>query len=186
MKVVFGGSFNPPTLAHLAIIQYLSKNFDEVIIIPNANDYQKEELVDYQIRKEMVTLMIQDLSNVFISDLENDRGFKGTFQTLRDLNHPYFACGEDCIEQFSAWINAKTLLEENNFLIFTRKSSLEKMKEKIVSNSFLKPYLGHFRLVKIDFPAISSSEFRKTLDERMVCQEVYQYIKRNQLYKKEV
>ena len=37
MKVVFGGSFNPPTIAHEKIIELLSKRYDEVIIVPNGS-----------------------------------------------------------------------------------------------------------------------------------------------------
>ena len=44
MKVVFGGSFNPPTIAHEKIIELLYKRYDEVIIVPNGRKYIKKEL----------------------------------------------------------------------------------------------------------------------------------------------
>lgn len=183
MKVVFGGSFNPPTIAHQAIVVYLSKRFEEVILIPNADDYQKNNLVSYSHREKMVKLMTEDLKNVVVSDLENRRGFKGTVETLRELNHPYFACGEDCLEQFSLWIHPLDLLKENNFLIFTRQSSIKMIESKISNDPLLNPFRDHFNIVQIDFPNVSSSEFRRKYDQKIVNSKVFQYIVENKLYK---
>lgn len=186
MKVVFGGSFNPPTIAHSQIIKYLSSHFDEVIIMPNANNYKKPDLIDFMHRKKMIELITSDYQNVFVSDLENRRGFQGTFQMLRDLGHPYFACGEDCLEQFVNWINPICLLSENKFIIFTRNSSLEKMEKIIEDSSFLNRYKSHFEFAQIDFQSVSSSMFRRTHDEAMVDKKVRNYIEENDLYKKDL
>lgn len=183
MKVVFGGSFNPPTIAHSQIIDYLSSHFDEVIIMPNANNYQKLDLIDFSHRKKMIELIIDDYENVFVSDLENEKGFQGTYQMLRDLGHPYFACGEDCLEQFVNWIKPTSLLSENKFIIFTRTSSLEKMKKIIEDSAFLSRYKSHFEFAQIDFPGVSSSMFRTTHNETMVDKKVRKYIEENDLYK---
>lgn len=183
MKVVFGGSFNPPTIAHSYIIHYLSSHFDEVIIMPTANNYQKLDLIDFTHRKKMLELITSDYQNVFVSDLENERGFQGTYKMLRELEHPYFACGEDCLEQFVNWMNPNCLLSENKFLIFTRNSSLDKMKKFIEDNSFLNRYKSHFEFAQIDFPSVSSSIFRKTFDETIIDKKVKKYIEENNLYK---
>ena len=37
--VLFGGSFNPPTIAHYEIIKYLNDHYDEVLILPNGDSY---------------------------------------------------------------------------------------------------------------------------------------------------
>lgn len=184
MKVVFGGSFNPPTIAHLAIILYLSGHFEEVIIVPNADDYQKKELISYVHRENMVKLMIENLTNVTLSDIENKRGFQGTVQTLREFNHPYFACGEDCLDQFTSWVNPIALLNENTFLIFTRQSSVQLVVKKIENHPFLQHFSNHFKIVHLDFPDVSSSEFRRTYDKKMVNDNVFQYIVENKLYQK--
>ncbi len=183
MKVAFGGSFNPPTIAHKRIIEYLSNNFEEVIVIPNASNYQKNDLISFKHRLEMLKIMTNKYKNVTISDLENRRGFVGTFQTLRDLGHPYFACGEDCVDQFINWINPNCLLSENKFLIFTRTSSEIKIMDKINKNDFLKKYKKNFKIVKIDFPNISSSLFRESHNKDIVDDEIYLYIEKHKLYK---
>ena len=41
MEVVYGGCFNPPTIAHQEIISYLANHYDKVILIPTGNDYNK-------------------------------------------------------------------------------------------------------------------------------------------------
>lgn len=49
MEVVYGGCFNPPTIAHQEIISYLANHYDKVILIPTGNDYNKVGLIDYKI-----------------------------------------------------------------------------------------------------------------------------------------
>lgn len=183
MRIVFGGSFNPPTVAHTYIIKYLSLHFDEVILMPNANKYQKSDLIDFTHRKKMLELVTSAYTNVTISDLENEKGFLGTYHMLRELNHPYFACGEDCLDQFEHWIEPKHLLSENHFLIFSRETSVKQMMQKVKHDSFLNVYKDHFTFVQIDFPQVSSSLFRKTWDEQMVDESVKKYIEEHHLYK---
>ena len=53
MNIVFGGSFNPPTIAHKEIIKTLcSLNYEKVIIVPNGNKYNLKEMVSYNHREK--------------------------------------------------------------------------------------------------------------------------------------
>ncbi len=92
MNIVYGGSFNPPTKAHLNIIKKLLDEFEEakVILLPVGNDYKKKELIDFKFRSDMLHLMIHPISmKVIISDLEQRRGFKGTIGALNELSKTY-------------------------------------------------------------------------------------------------
>ena len=64
MKVVFGGSFNPPTIAHEKIIEILSQRYDEVIIVPNGKKYTRKEFFSNQNRIEMLELIAKRYHNV--------------------------------------------------------------------------------------------------------------------------
>lgn len=183
MKVVFGGSFNPPTIAHEKIIELLSKRYDEVIIVPNGRKYIRKELFSNKNRVEMLNLIAQKYHNVVVSPLELEREFKGTYYTLRELNHPVFACGDDCLFDFKTWMNAEKLLEENTFLIFTRNNNVEEIRKQICNDKFLSQYQDKFDIISINYPNISSNSYRKTLDQNYLSNDIKAYIDRNKLYK---
>ena len=139
MRVVFGGSFNPPTIAHKEIIKKLSSMYDEVIIVPNGANYDRKSLDIYEHRINLIKILTNDLPNVTISDIEQTREFVGTYQTLRDLNHPVFAFGDDWIESFKGWKNSQVLLEENNLKKFD-----------LIVNTMNKFYVNDSEEVKIN------------------------------------
>ena len=121
-RVLFGGSFNPPTIAHYEIIKYLSNNYDEVIVLPNGDSYNfaGKILDSFMHRVKMLNLMVKDLNNVKVLELENSDEFKGTYHTLRLLNHPTFVLGADCLLKLHLWKNFDELMNENNFIVFSR------------------------------------------------------------------
>lgn len=60
MKVlIFGGSFNPPTLAHEAIIKKALSlpDFDEVWVMPSTSRYDKQISVNGDVRLQMLELI---------------------------------------------------------------------------------------------------------------------------------
>lgn len=183
MNIVFGGSFNPPTIAHFEIIKTLSSlDYEKVIIVPNGNKYNLKEMVSFEHREKMLQIMTKDLNNIEISNIEEHNNFKGTVETLRNLNHPVFAMGDDSLINIKSWINYRDLLSENTFLVFTRNYEINDLMNFVREDEILKPYLNKFEFIKIDFPDVSSSKFRKTKDQSLVTKEVYQYILENNLY----
>jgi pantetheine-phosphate adenylyltransferase len=65
MKVLFSGSFDPPTLGHLDIIKRASKLFDRVIVCIFTNPKKKGDY-SVELRKKMIKELIADLDNVFV------------------------------------------------------------------------------------------------------------------------
>ena len=186
MRVAFGGSFNPPTIAHRKIIEILSKKYDEVIIVPNGSSYERKKLDNFFDRVQMLKIMTNDLSNVVISEIEHSRNFLGTFQTLRELKHPYFVCGDDCLLDFKTWIQADLLLSENKFIILTRNKTVEDIKTIIKNDDFLSKFENQFEILVINYPDVSSSIFRTNFDKNIVTEEVYEYITKNNIYKEDL
>ena len=62
-KVVFPGSFDPPTLGHLNIIDRVSAIFDEVAVVV-AENRQKNYLFSAQERLEMLRELVKSKENV--------------------------------------------------------------------------------------------------------------------------
>ncbi len=181
-SVLFGGSFNPPTIAHFEIIKYLSKNYDEVLILPNGDSYTfaGKTLDSFKHRVNMLNLMCSDLNNIKVLELENKTEFKGTYHTLRVLDHPTFVLGADCISKLHLWKHFEELIKENNFIVFNRDDL--KISEIISSNDYLKKYQDHFKIVDVKIPDVSSTEFRKTLNKDIVTKDVFEYIIKNEIY----
>ena len=62
-KAVFPGSFDPPTLGHLNIIERVSSIYDEVLVVV-AENRQKKYLFSAQERLEMMEEMVKPWKNV--------------------------------------------------------------------------------------------------------------------------
>lgn len=186
MNIVYGGSFNPPTKAHLNIIKKLLDEFEgaKVILLPVGNDYKKKELIDFKNRFEMLNLMIKPFSNkVIISDLEQRRGFKGTIEALNELSNKYdnlhFVIGSDHLDKLNQWIDYKNLLKTYPFIVVNRNHYMTiEHAEKLFEHE------AH-QFIFVDFNMnISSSMIRNNIEthKNQLTHEVYDYIKENKLY----
>ena len=63
MKAAFPGSFDPPTLGHLNIIQRSASIFDEITVVIAENN-QKSYLFSAEERLEMVSALVKSWNNV--------------------------------------------------------------------------------------------------------------------------
>src|SRR5690606_27648042 len=119
MVLVYGGSFNPPTIAHEAIIQKLYEQFKpkHIVVVPNGNYFSwKTDLIDFDHRYKMIQLMTKDLYYVTISDIENKPKFLGSYHTLNQLSKTYkdlyFVVGADHLETLHKWKHYKELIND--------------------------------------------------------------------------
>jgi nicotinate-nucleotide adenylyltransferase len=186
MTIVYGGSFNPPTLAHLNIIKKLLDNFREskILLLPVGDDYQKKELVKFIDRYHMLKLLVSNLNRVEILDNESKRSYKGTLYSLNEIkkhyNDLYFVMGADQLIDFKSWIEYEKLLKEYPFIIMNRKNSLS-IKE---TEELFKDYEHQFIYIDFEYD-ISSSTIREDieLNKEFLTDEIYRYIIENNLYK---
>jgi nicotinate-nucleotide adenylyltransferase len=186
--IMLGGSFNPPTIAHFAMVEYLLKNTDkEIWIVPNGDLYHRKSLAPFPQRVTMLKLMFGNSERVKILEIENQGIFQGTYQTLRKLKHPLFVLGADSLKDLPTWINFPNLLQENRFIVFTRGNLTKKedLLKIIDSHPELEKNREHFYLVDQTIPDVSSTAFRKTFNPCIVTPEVFQYIIKQNLYLKE-
>ena len=68
----FGGSFNPPTIAHFEIVKLAKKEFnlDKVVIIPMGDKYDKKDLLPFKYRYRMLEIMFEGFEGVEIWNLQ--------------------------------------------------------------------------------------------------------------------
>lgn len=188
MILVYGGSFNPPTIAHLEIIDLLNKklNPEKLIILPVGNKYTwKDNLIPFTDRMNMLRILTKDILNIEISDLENTNTYEGTFETLTKISQlyqtkdVYFVFGADNVEFLTKWMNYEALLKTFGFVIIKRKSY------ELNLEIFKKFKTNHYVL---EFDSeVSSTHVRSNIEKyrHYLTNEVYQYIKEKSLYKGE-
>ncbi len=84
---VFGGSFNPPHVAHVLAIAWVlaTETVDDVLMVPTFQHPFAKVLAPYDARVRMCELAVDFLPRVTVSRVEEELG--GESRTLRTLEH---------------------------------------------------------------------------------------------------
>lgn len=189
--ILFGGSFDPPHLAHLIIAQYISELLEgPVRFLPAGNPPHKTPLSSGSHRLEMLRLATAGNDNFFIDDYElNITGFTFTADTLKrfsqeffvDRDRLYFIVGSDSFNALETWRNPQEILKLSTLVVYKRGpvcletlKTLEEMGGKIV-------------VCEAPVIMISSSCVRSRVKQRkpidyLVPREVKDYIVKTGLY----
>jgi len=185
MKIVYGGSFNPPTIAHYKIAEYLLERFpnDELVFLPVSNKYEKKDLLDFEHRYNMLLIYCEKLGKrVSVSDFEAKcEKYEGTIKTLEYFKNPYFVIGADNLLSIKEWVKFPTVLKRGTFIIIPR-SKID-VKEFITNDETLCQYKDRF-IILDDFKEIpiSASDYRMLKNGDLLDKDVEEYIKRFKLY----
>ncbi len=129
---VFGGSFNPPHVAHVLAAQYalLVAPIDRVLVVPVFQHPFAKELASFEQRLTMCRLAFADLERVEVSDLERRLG--GESKTLRTLEHLAAAqpdwqlrllIGADVVADLPKWHRFDRIAELAPPFVFARRGS---------------------------------------------------------------
>jgi nicotinate-nucleotide adenylyltransferase len=190
---IFGGSFNPPHVAHLigAEIAREALDLSTVLFMPASvpPHKQKMRLPDPQLRLQMVKAAIAENPNFETSDIELKReGPSYTVDTLRELKQQYqdaqlvLIIGLDNLEIFHSWRSSEEILSLAELGVMVRPGYT---KEKVSAE-----LLSHVRFVEIPLLEISGTEIRKRIESGksvryMVTDPVMRIIEEASLYKDE-
>jgi nicotinate-nucleotide adenylyltransferase len=127
---IFGGSFNPPHVAHQMLALYVLETaaIDELWIVPAFRHALGKPLVPFEHRLRMCELAIQALGpRARVSDVEGVLGGDSrTIHTLRRLReqHPEHAfsliIGADLLAEVSSWLGGDELRRTVPFIIVGR------------------------------------------------------------------
>lgn len=166
----FGGCFNPLTNAHINLIKNVieKENLDKVYFVPMGNNYEKEDLIDFKHRVNMLNLVAEKEEKIEILDFLGNINKKmyaiDTFKIL-DEKFPnvdrFFIMGTDNYEKINSWKNFE-MLKNYNYIVLDRNtpSNTKEISSSTVRNKIKKNE-------KID---------------KLVPEEVKKYIYNNKLY----
>ncbi len=130
---LYGGTFDPPHLGHLAIAEYIRDNlnietviFIPVYIAPHKTKYSISSVED---RLKMLQLAVSDHAGLQISKVEIQRkGVSYSIDTIRQIKEEmdirsedlYFLIGADSLLEFHTWRDPDKILEESSVLVAGR------------------------------------------------------------------
>ena len=133
--IIYGGAFNPPTLAHIAILQacvdYARPRSADVWVMPSGDRTDKSINESRERRLEMIEAMIADVDSegvqTGILETELDRSVAvETFDTVLELSDGYtdreftWVFGADSTETMADWHEGEWLLQNLSMLVLDR------------------------------------------------------------------
>lgn len=197
---VYGGSFNPPTIAHERISKDILSldNVDKFIYLPVGDKYEKPELISSFHRLNMLEIMVNEIkksgiNSIEVSDLEvKSKKLLYTIDSLRAIKDIYkdkdiaFVMGTDNLIDLENWEKPIELLEEFYFIVIERKN--QNVEEILERFKFLKKYTNKFIILKkTSYETVNSTFIRENINNKSlikdyVNKEVLKYININNLY----
>ena len=203
---IFGGAFDPVHIGHTKLVLDIQNIFDfeKIFLVPSGNPVFKDShFIDSEKRIEMLNIAFKDMKDVHIDNRETlKEGISFTIETLREYHSEYenkqhfsLILGNDAFASFKSWKNWGEILNLSSLIVISRpnfdflEGYIDEFKKNIVSSSsdFLSGH-GKINFVETSMLDISSSEIRKTINnsdfnEDTLDGDVYEYIKKNSLYK---
>lgn len=188
MKItIFGGSFDPPHLGHLAIAEKTLKSSDHLIFIPAKQSPHKADkpvATDLQ-RITMLKLMIENIKNTEIDTFELDNNSPSyTWHTVQHIKTKFqdstitMVIGDDLVSRLHTWYKIDELSQGISFLCFPRNDNNQN-----ICDEFDIEFVSNFKI------EISSTTIRELIAERkldlsmgMLHPAVFNYISREGLY----
>lgn len=187
--VVFGGSFNPPTIAHFNIAKHILKTLDcqQFFFLPVGDQYPKKELISANYRVDMLNLICHQLSRASVSLLEVEADHVLTsFETLSLLQTQYpnqkigFVIGADNLKDLPKWVQVEELIR-HFFIIVFRRDDINV--DEIIETLFKEQMERFIVLDSFDEMKVSSTQYRQNLNQKeLVLKEVDAYVHKHQLY----
>ena len=128
---VFGGSFDPPHLGHLKVIQTIfnSLEVERLFIVPAfLNPFKSQSLFSPKKRLEWIKILVQDLTlPITLLDFEIQQNKPTpTYETINFIQQTYkpkkiyLIIGADNLENLPKWYHYEKLKNQVEFVIIPR------------------------------------------------------------------
>ena len=171
---LFGGSFNPPHLGHLAILNYLlDQSFDEVWVIPVYQHPFGKPLAPFDHRFHMLTLLCHHLNKhhyqILTLEKDSQKQPNYTIDTVKTLKSSYptyhftIVIGSDQEVELQKWHHIEDLKKEADFFVLPRQGYHTSFLPN-VSSSEIREKLKN----QEDISAFTTAEIKKYLIEKRV------------------
>ena len=109
-KAIFGGSFDPPHIGHLEVIQQaiISLNIDKLIVVPAfLNPFKSKSEAPSHLRLKWLKEMTKEIPKVQVSSFEIDLNRPvpsiETVNHFKDEDETYLIIGADNLQKLSLW-----------------------------------------------------------------------------------
>lgn len=195
---LFGGTFDPPHIAHIALAENILQNgdIDEIwfLVTPQNPWKTSNQLTLDAHRLEMVKLCTEGLSGLIVSDYEYHLS-KPTYsyQTLRSLrsnypNHSFcLLVGGDNWEAFDHWREYEEILRHHKIIVYPRPGSRLVTSEGVEDFYKENPSAPGFTTVEAPLYNISSTMIRERIlkhedTSEFLPRKVQEYIEHHHLY----
>ena len=156
--IYYGGSFNPPHIAHVMMVSQLRAYFPkaQIWVAPTYKHAFDKKLFDFELRIEMLKRCFENMSNVTVSTIERDVCLEDganksyTIDVVQHIKkrYPdhqiYIVVGSDIIPTLPQWYRYQELSQMASFLFFPRQGYDNSQALKV-------PYL----------PEVSSTDIRE-------------------------
>lgn len=166
----FGGCFNPVTYAHIILVKKTIKKYklDKVYFVPMGDLYSKKDLAPLINRIEMLKIAFEKEKKIdilIISNKDKKTDAIDTFKLIdKDFSEVerYFIMGTDNYEKIASWKGSNDLLTNYKFIILDRTSGIT----KDISSTIVRDKLKNNEDI-----------------DGLIPNQVFEYIKRNNLYR---
>lgn len=186
---VFGGTFNPFHIGHYQMLEYVCglKFIDRVLLMPDKIPPHKtcDFLASDAERIEMCRLVCEDFDKAELCLIEFEREGKSyTFETIKLLkqkfqNDKFFTViGGDMLATLDTWYKWQELIKETAFIVFARATS----NNFEVHLNRMKNHGAEIVVIDQKIINISSTEIRNKVNQNLLPEKVYKYIKGKGIY----
>ena len=171
---IYGGSFDPPHIAHEKIVNLVLDNLEisKLFVIPTyLNPFKDNSFLDATTRLELVKELFSQNKIVDVIDYEvNQKEKVPTYNTIKYLqsiykiDKIYLIIGADNLKSIHLWYNANKLKDLVEFVVISRdKYPLE--------NSFI-----NLKTISLNID-ISSSKLRENMELKYIPKKIQKRIK---------
>lgn len=195
---VYGGTFDPIHLGHLATAESVREIFelDKILFIPSARPPHKvEKKISPELHRLMMTFEATKSNEFFqVSPMEILRdGLSYTLLTIDELQKKFgaetelfFIIGADMMTDLPTWHKSRELVAKVNFIATTRPGVEINLSE--IKNFFGEEGMKHIYQVSTPGLEISSTDIRERVRQGrsikyLVSEVIEEYIVRENLYK---
>lgn len=193
----FGGSFNPPTIAHIKLAEKVKYELklDKVFLVPVGDSYQKDGLIQAKHRVKMLDIACKTHEGLKVLDIEaKDMNKRNAIQAINLIHEKYkrndcfFIMGQDNVEKIPNWEFSESLMKEFKF-VFLQRGNMP-IEQLIEQKTILKKYKNNIYFIKErEYIQCSSTMVRDGIKKNkndildLLPEGVFSYIKRHHLYK---